>query len=235
MIESFRHGGGVPYAAYPRFQQLQAEESAAVFDASLISATLPLVPGLVERLNAGIDVLDVGCGQGHAITLMARAFPASRFTGLDFSDEGVEQGRREAAGWGLTNARFAVQDVAALDAPAQFDFITAFDCIHDQAHPRQVLQGIHAALRPGGIFLMVDVHASSSLQENMEHPMAPMLYTISCLHCMTVSLAQGGEGLGTVWGEQQATRLLRDAGFTHVDIEHQPADMLNSYYICSKE
>jgi 2-polyprenyl-3-methyl-5-hydroxy-6-metoxy-1,4-benzoquinol methylase len=234
IIASFRQGGGVPYAAYPRFQQLQAEESAAIFDSSLLSTTLPLVPGLVERLRSGIDVLDVGCGQGHAINLMARAFPASRFTGLDFSDEGIERARAEAATWGLTTAHFAVQDVAMLGAPAQFDFITAFDCIHDQAHPRQVLDAVSAALRPSGVFLMVDVRASSSLQENMEHPMGPMLYTISCLHCMTVSLAQGGEGLGTVWGEKQATQLLRDAGFTHIEIQHQPADMLNSYYICTK-
>lgn len=234
VVDSFRHGGGVPYAAYPTFTRLVAAIGASVYDISLLSATLPLVPGLVERLRSGIDVLDVACGSGHAINLMAREFPASRFTGLDLSEEGIAAARAEAEALGLTNTTFGAQDVAELDAPAQFDFITAFDSIHDQAQPRQVLKGISTALRPGGVFLMVDVQASSRLEENIEHPVGPFLYTISCMHCMTVSLALGGEGLGTVWGEQQATQLLRDAGFTQIEIKHQPADVLNSYYVCTK-
>jgi SAM-dependent methyltransferase len=235
VIESFRHGGGVPYEAYPRFQQVMAEASAATFDATLIAATLPMIPGLVERLREGIDVLDVCCGHGHAVNVMARAFPASHFTGIDFSVEGITASQEEAVEWGLENARFEIQDVAALDTAAQFDFITAFDCIHDQAYPRQVLSAIARALRPGGVFLMVDVHASSHLSDNLEHPMAPMLYTMSCMHCMTVSLAQGGEGLGTVWGEQQATQLLREAGFTQVEIKLRPDDPRSSYYLATKE
>jgi 2-polyprenyl-3-methyl-5-hydroxy-6-metoxy-1,4-benzoquinol methylase len=233
VVERFRHGGGVPYAAYPRFQQVMAEASALAFDSSLLTETLPLIPDLVERLQTGVDVLDVCCGHGHAINVMARAFPASRFTGLDFSVEGIAAARVEAAEWGVANARFEVQDVAQLEAPAQYDFITAFDCIHDQAHPQQTLQAIAAALRPGGIFLMVDVRASSHLHENVGHPMGPMLYSTSCMHCMTVSLSQGGEGLGTVWGEQQATALLRDAGFTSVEITYLPHDMRSSYYIAT--
>jgi 2-polyprenyl-3-methyl-5-hydroxy-6-metoxy-1,4-benzoquinol methylase len=235
VVECFHHGGGVPYSEYPRFQEVMAEASAGTLDALLVSETLPLVPGLTERLRAGIDVMDVGCGRGHAINLMARAFPASCFTGLDFSAEALEQARVEATALDLTNARFAVQDVATLDASAQFDFVTAFDCIHDLAQPRRTLKAIAAALRPGGVFLMVDVQASSPVEENIEHPMGPMLYTISCLHCMTVSLSQGGEGLGSVWGEQQATQLLHDAGFAHVEIKHLPADMHNTYYIATKE
>ncbi len=235
IVESFRNGGGVPYSQYPRFQHLMAEESASVLDNSLFSATLPLVPGLADRLRSGIDVLDVGCGRGHAINLMAREFPASRFTGMDFSEEGIAAAQAEATTLGLGNTRFQVQDVATLDAPAQFDFITAFDSIHDQAQPRQVLKAIATALRPGGVFLMVDIQASSQVHENIEHPLGPFLYTVSCTHCMTVSLALGGEGLGTVWGEQQATQLLHDAGFTNVEIKHQPADVFNTYYVCTKD
>jgi SAM-dependent methyltransferase len=83
-------------SAYPRFQVIQAEESAAVFDAGLLDGVLPLFPELPERLRAGIDVLGVGCGYGHALNLMAQAYPASRFTGYDLSDEGVAAGRSEA-------------------------------------------------------------------------------------------------------------------------------------------
>jgi 2-polyprenyl-3-methyl-5-hydroxy-6-metoxy-1,4-benzoquinol methylase len=235
ILVSFRQGGGVPYSQYTRFTHLMAEESGAIHDIALFSVTLPMVPGLSDRLQAGIDVLDVGCGSGHAINLMAREYPASRFTGMDFSTEAITAARAEAEALGLTNVQFTQQDVAQLGASAQFDFITAFDAIHDQAQPRQVLKAIATALRSGGVFLMVDIQASSRVEENIAHPMGPFLYTISCMHCMTVSLAQGGEGLGTVWGEQQATELLREAGFTTVEIEHQPADIFNSYYVCTKD
>ncbi|MGH2587061.1 MAG: class I SAM-dependent methyltransferase, partial [Dehalococcoidia bacterium] len=189
VIESFRNGGGVPYAAIPRFQALQHEETAALYDAALIDVMLPLAPSIVERLTEGIAVADYGCGAGHAVNLMARAFPTSRFTGYDVSAVGVAMARRAAAAWGLTNADFVVADVATLDLGDAFDLITAFDTIHDQAHPAAVLRSIARALRSDGSFFMVDIAASSNLEENLEHPLGPLLYTASTLHCMTVSLA----------------------------------------------
>jgi ubiquinone/menaquinone biosynthesis C-methylase UbiE len=235
IVESFRKGGGVPYARYEKFQELMAEESAQVVDATLLSTTLPLVPGLIERLKSGIDVLDVGSGSGHAINVMAGAYPSSRFTGYDFSEEGTAAGQAEAKSLGLDNARFVVQDVAKIDDEAAFDLITAFDAIHDQAQPAEVLANIARALRPDGTFLMVDIDASSDLAENLEHPLAPFLYSISTLHCMTVSLALGGAGLGTVWGEQVARQMLADAGFTSVDKKSVEGDILNAYYIARKD
>jgi ubiquinone/menaquinone biosynthesis C-methylase UbiE len=165
---------------------------------------------------------------------MAQAFPRSHFAGYDFSQEGIAAARVEVSRLGLTNARFEVRDVSRLDAPDHFDFITAFDAIHDQARPAEVLKAIAKALRPGGVFLMLDIRASSLLEENMEHPLAPFLYTISCNHCMTVSLAGDGAGLGTMWGEQVACQMLRDAGFTQLEVKHIEADIMNSYYIASK-
>ena len=182
IVDSFRKGGGVPYSAYDDFHQLMAEVSGAVHDASLVNTTLPLVSQLVERLRTGIDVLDVGCGSGHAVNLMAKAFPQSRFTGYDFSEEGIAAGRAEAQEWGLTNTQLAVKDVTDLDDVSRYDFITAFDSIHDQAHPRAVLKGISQALRPDGTFLMVDINSSSNLEENYDHILGPMLYSISCMH-----------------------------------------------------
>src|SRR5215207_2186461 len=179
VIECFRKGGGVPYSAFPRFQQLQAEDTARVFDARLIDQIVPLVDGLGDRLRAGIDVLDVGCGQGHAINLMARTFPNSRFTGYDISKEGIETAREEAKQMGLTNVKFEVRDVASINEHEKYDLITAFDVIHDQAQPAKVSKGIYNALRnkqegggrEGGIFLMQDMAASSKLEENMENPL----------------------------------------------------------------
>ncbi len=234
IIESFRNGGGVPYSEYPKFTKLMAEESGQVFDATLIDVTLPLVPGLVDQLKASIDVADVGCGSGHAINLMAQAFPNSRFIGYDFSEEGIAAGRAEAANLGLTNAEFEEKDAATLDGARPFDLITAFDAVHDQSQPTQMLKGIADSLKPEGIFLCVDIAASSDVAENIEHPLGPFLYAISTMHCMTVSLALDGEGLGTVWGEQKARQMLANAGFTDVQVERVEGDIINNYYIARK-
>ena len=234
IVGSFRNGGGVPYSEYDKFQTLMRDESAQVFDATLIDSTLPLVPGVVDKLKAGIEVADVGCGAGHAINLMAQAFPNSRFTGFDFSEEGIGLGRAEAARMGLKNASFVVRDAAKLGETARFDLIVVFDAVHDQAHPAAMLSGIYDALKPGGDLLCVDIAASSKLEENMDHPMAPMLYTVSTMHCMTVSLAYGGDGLGTVWGEQKALEMLGAAGFKGIKVERVEGDILNNYYVAGK-
>ena len=234
VAECFRTGGGVPYSSYPRLQEVMAEDTGAVFDATLIEDTLPLVPGLVDRLREGIDVADAGCGSGHAINLMAKAFPSSRFVGYDLSEEGIASARRQAEKLGLRNARFEVMDLATLDGPDKYDLITAFDVIHDQARPEKVLRAIADALAPRGTFLMVDFAASSTLEDNLDHPLGPTLYTFSVLHCMTVSLSQDGAGLGTVWGEQKAVAMLGDAGFGSIDVERVDADPFNNYYIARR-
>ena len=234
LVECFRRGGGVPYSAYTEFHRLMAEDSGAVFDAALLSAILPLVPGLPARLQDGIDVADIGCGSGHAINLIAAAYPRSRCVGYDFSTEGIAAGRAEAAALGVENAEFVVRDAAELGETERFDFVTAFDAIHDQAHPAQVLAGIAASLRPGGVFLMVDIQASSNLEDNVDHPFATFLYGVSTMHCMTVSLSLDGDGLGTVWGQQKARQMLADAGFSSVDVAHVEADAFNAYYIARK-
>lgn len=234
VVECFRHGGGVPYADYPGFTTLMAEDSAVVHDAALVDQILPMVPGLVDRLLDGIDVADVGCGSGHAVNLMAAAFPHSRFTGYDISEAGIAAGQAEAHRRSLSNARFDKRDAATLPGAENFDLITTFDAVHDQAHPDRVLAGIARSLRPGGVFLCVDIAASSTLAENLDHPLGPLLYTISCMHCMTVSLASGGMGLGTMWGEQKALEMLAEAGFTAVEVKHLDGDVFNNYYIATR-
>lgn len=232
IVDVFRKGGGVDYAAFDRFHDLMAESSRTTLEATLMSRTLPMVPGLIERLEAGSDVLDVGCGQGVAILMLAQRFPRSRFTGMDLSTEAVATARDEATRLNLTNTTFMAADAATLGGPARFDVITAFDAIHDQAAPRRVLRGIHDALRTDGVFLMVDIATSSHLERNLDHPLAPFLFTVSCMHCTTVSLAQGGEGLGACWGEEQARELLAEAGFSSVDVSRVEDDPLNAYYVC---
>ncbi|MGE0681689.1 MAG: class I SAM-dependent methyltransferase [Candidatus Binatia bacterium] len=234
IVRSFREGGGVPYAAFPSFQHVMAEESSQTVAAALLDSILPLAPGLIESLQIGVAVLDVGCGRGHALNTMAQAFPQSRFTGYDFSKEGVAAGKAQTSELGLTNVQFVCKDVSTLEECAYYGLITAFDAIHDQAKPRTVLQRIARALRPDGVFLMQDIGASSHVHKNIDHPMGPTLYTISCMHCMTVSLALGGEGLGAMWGEEQAQQLLNEAGFTQVAIHRLPHDIQNSYFVACK-
>ena len=235
IVACFHEGGGVPYSRFPKFQALMAEESGQIHDAALIDGELALVHGLIDRLRAGIDVCDVACGQGHAINLMANEFPNSRFTGLDFSEEGIAAAQKEAAELGLSNTTFVVKDAATLDGSTQYDFITVFDAIHDQAKPDIVLKGIADSLKPGGVFLCVDVAGSSNVEDNLEHPLGAMLYSVSTFHCMTVSLALDGAGLGTMWGEQKASEMFHDAGFTSVATSHIPEDIVNVYYVCKKD
>ena len=234
VIGCFHNGGGLSYSEYPRFHALMAEQSGEIFEAALVDVTLAMAEGLPDRLRAGAEVADIGCGSGHAINVMAQAFPASRFTGIDFSEEGVAVGRAEGDRLGLTNTSFVQHDVATLDIADAYDVITAFDAIHDQAHPAQVLANIYRALRPGGVFLMVDIKASSQLEDNIGVPFAQYIYTASTMHCMSVSLGLDGDGLGTAWGRQLATSMLADAGFGDVQVREIESDPINFYYVARK-
>ena len=232
VADAFRTGRGVPYSAFqPDFTGLMDRRSRPRYDELLFSTYLAKPEGLSARLEAGIRVADVGCGTGHCITLMARRFPKSNFVGYDISESGIANARAMAAGVG--NASFEVQDVARLETTTPFDLITAFDAIHDQADPAGVLRRIHAALASGGTFLMLDVWASSELADNVGTPMAPYLYTMSTMHCMSVSLASGGPGLGTAWGHQTAIRMLREAGFADVRL-FERVDPANSLYVARR-
>ncbi len=234
IIECFYKGGGVPYSAYKRFHQVMAEESDQTVVEALLDHILPLVPGLVEALQSGIDVLDIGCGSGHAMNMLAQTFPQSRFTGYDFSNEAIATAKTEAQKLDLNNVQFQVKDAATIDEIDRYDLITTFDAIHDQAKPDVVLHAIAQALRPDGTYLMQDIRASSYVEGNLEHPAAPYLYTVSCMHCMTVSLAMNGAGLGAVWGEEKALEMLQEAGFTNVEVKRLDHDLHNNYYIVKK-
>lgn len=235
--ECFRKGGGVPYSAFPRFHELMADDSFQWAVAPLFDHILPLIPEWRPRLEEGATMLDAGCGRGRALNTLAAAFPDSFFVGCDINPEAVEFAAREAAEKGLRNVRFEVRDLTTFDEdaePESFDFITTFDAVHDQARPDRFLRGAARALKTDGFYLMVDIAASSLLRENLDHPIGPFLYTISTMHCMTVSLAEGGMGLGTVWGHQKATRMLREAGFRRVERTALENDFQNYYYISRK-
>ena len=223
LIACFREGGGIPYSAYrPVFTQCMDDTWRRIFDQVLVSGFIGAVAGLADRLRQGIRVLDIGCGTGHAMNVLAREYPSSTFLGYDIGEDAIERARKEAKEMGLSNSAFEVTDVADLPAAPQFDLITAFDAIHDQKSPDAVLRGVRRALAPGGKFLMVDFKFSSNVEDNVANPFAPMYYGISLMHCMPVSLAVGGQGLGTVWGEQTARRMFAKAGFGNVRVLDTP-------------
>jgi len=234
IVECFINGGGLPYSEYPKFQQLQAEETARIFDSKLTNQILPLIPEINDKLSNGIKVLDIGCGRGHAINLMGKAFPKSKFTGCDISREGISSAKEEAKNLGLTNVQFEIKDALLIEELGKFDLITAFDTIHDQTQPTKVLKAINASLNNAGFFLMQDIAASSNVEKNIDNLLAPALYTISTMHCMSVSLAFNGEGLGTMWGKELAVKKLDEAGFKDIKVKNIEGDIMNYYYLSRK-
>lgn len=188
-----------------------AEDSGQTVVPVLLSHILPLADGLAARLKVGIYVLDVWCGAGRALNIMAPEFPNSRFTGSDISEEGLELGCSEAAKRGLSKLKFETGDATDLGYDGEFDHITTFDAVHDKTAPDKVLVSIGKALCDDGFYLMQDIKASSEVQNNVDHPAGPFLYTISTMHRMTVSLAVGGKGLGTMWGRELTLEMLTTA------------------------
>jgi SAM-dependent methyltransferase len=234
VADCFRRGGGVPYEAYrPEFTDTMDDVWRRIYDEQLIGGFLTQVPGLTERLGTGIRVADIGCGTGHAVNTMAQAFPASTFVGYDLAADAIERARAEAETMGLSNARFEVVDVTTLAPEFKFDLITAFDAIHDQVAPQTVLRRVHDALAPGGILYMVEFKFASDVGANVGNPFAPLYYGISTLHCMTVSLAHSGAGLGAVWGEEVARRLLTEVGFGPIEVVNTPRPQ-NYAFVCKK-
>jgi len=237
IVECFRNGGGVPYAKFPRFHDVMAEDSGQSVLSSLESHIVPLVADMAEKLEAGIEVLDVGCGRGRIINRLAELYPSSRFTGMDLSSEAILFAWREASDKKLRNVEFIVADLSRFDESAEFeafDFVTTFDAIHDQAKPLNVLRGIYRTLSRDGVYLMQDIKGSSEIHKNLDHPLGPLLYTVSCMHCMTVSLAQNGEGLGAMWGEEKTREYLINAGFRSVQKHELAHDIQNNWYVVRK-
>ena len=236
--KAFKTGNGISFSQYPDFQQFMAELANAKHKKMLIQEFLPSVENgkLLGRLNSGIRVCDLGCGQGVALNLMARAFPKSTFTGIDNHEEAIRTGSAEAREMGLSNVVYKEIDAAKIHESKkffrQFDYICAFDSIHDQSHPLEVLRGIRYMLAPGGAFSMIDIKAFSNPADNLDHPLGAFLYTVSLMHCMPVGLNDNGTGLGMMWGREKAEAMLRAAGYEHIEIIEMEHDPFNLHYFC---
>ena len=240
VIDGFATGEGVSYDHYPKFQVFMSQLANAKHCQVLVNTFLPSVDNgrIIPRLASGIQVCDLGCAEGVAVILMAKAFPQSRFVGIDISSEAIDEARRQARRQKIENLDFLVLDAADLknrkEMKGLFDYVTAFDAIHDQTRPLDVLRGVNHILTPEGRFSMVDIAANSNLADNLAHPMGSFLYTVSLMHCMPVGLVGGGTGLGMMWGREKAVEMLKDARFQQVQVMEMPDDPFNLHFFCSK-
>jgi SAM-dependent methyltransferase len=236
----FKTGQGISFSQYPEFQQFMGQLADAKHEQILVEKFLPSVENgnLVKRLKSGIRVCDLGCGHGVALNLMAKAFPKSIFTGIDNHKEAVGEATKKAQKQGILNVFYKIADAALIkgnkDFYQKFDYVCAFDAIHDQSHPLEALKGVCYMLAPGGIFSMIDIKASSELADNLDHPMGPFLYTVSLMHCMPIGLNDNGAGLGMMWGRQKAQEMLSLAGFKQIEVLDMDYDGFNLHYLCKK-
>ena len=231
IVARFHDGRGMHYHHYGRFHEVMAEASNQSVVSKLLDNILPLVPGLHARLERGINVIDVGCGAGRALLLLAKRFPKSRFVGLDFGADAFEPALETIRAEGLKNLSFKALDISGLDFLGAYDLVLAFDAVHDQKDPQGMLKAVRHSLREGGAFLMVDIGGSSELEKNIPHPLGSFLYMMSCMHCAPVSLGQGGPGIGAMWGVEFASEMLSSAGFSDVQVTRLPHDIVNAYFV----
>jgi SAM-dependent methyltransferase len=200
----------------------------------LFTHVLPAADGLCDALASGIDVLHVGCESGRALPLLARQFPRSRFLGIDSRIAPIARAKQDAAERRLANLRFERCDVTDLARPGVYGLVLGLDGAHDHARPEEALAAIAGALRHEGRFVLRDVSGTGRLETDAQLPLAAFLYTISCLHGLTVSLADDGAGLGTMWSEETARQMLAGAGFADVVVRPLPDDPVNRYYLARR-
>jgi 2-polyprenyl-3-methyl-5-hydroxy-6-metoxy-1,4-benzoquinol methylase len=214
VIQAFRQGGGVSYTAYsPDLWEGEARISARMYDQLLLQEWFPLLPEVAARLTEGVEVADLGCGQGKGLINLAQAFPASRYTGYDVSELVITQARQAAEAAGVAERVTFVHQPIAGALPAIYDVIMTFNVVHHAAYPVQFLRSIRQSLRPGGIYLCLDLEGVEHLDVSMGQS-GVCSYGESVLFCMTTALAGGEEALGSLGlSEVKLRTFCQQAGF----------------------
>ncbi|MGO9455283.1 MAG: class I SAM-dependent methyltransferase [Candidatus Binataceae bacterium] len=231
--ESFKSGIGLTYDQMgPEVNRGVERLLAPWFRTQLVPSALPKLDGVVPKLQAGAKVADIGCGSGVALIEMAKAFPRSDFHGYDIAKVPLARAAESAKAAGVKNINLHDASVDPLADDESHDFITTFDCLHDMTRPDLVMRAIRKAIKPDGTWLIADVHGMPTFEQNLkENPLAPFLYGISVLCCMSSALSEpAGLGLGTLgFPEPVARKMTEEAGFTRFtcrDFENP----INAYY-----
>ena len=229
VVAAMRRGGGVPYSAYgERFYSIITEIWKPVYERYLLDGFLDQDEGIIEKLKAGVSVLEIGCGRGVALKQLAETFRNSRFLGIELSEDSVAFANEATTR--QPNVFYRSGDVHEEDFH-DYDIVMAFDTIHDLRDPSGVLRRIATTLRVDGYFVLVEFNLSSFLEKNLENPFSVLYYTFSLMHCIPVSLSNDGPGLGATWGVEQTTEMLRSSGFQEVSFLPTPRAQ-NCLYVC---
>lgn len=230
LADCFRTGLGLPYDRLGPTGAHRTERMLGPWaELALVPVILPMLNGVVDRLEAGIDVVDVGCGAGVALAAMAEAFPASRFVGYDPSRHAVERARTKLAD--VANVDIVGGRAEDLPDDARFDLALTFDCLHDMTRPDDALAAVRGALRDSGTLLVKEIRCADTLTENMRNPMLAMMFGFSVTSCMSSATSEpNGMGLGTVGlPESKLRELAEAAGFSRLT-RHDPGEPSNVYY-----
>lgn len=233
MPESFRTGLGHDYDSHGPEGAVGIERSFEPWNLNhLVPTVLPVLDGVEDKLRAGATVADIGCGAGGLLLLLADSYPKGSYTGYDISQYALARAEERKARAQADNVRFVDPRAEPLPGDHSLDLVTTFDCIHDMTDPQGMMQAIRGSLADDGTWLLVDIKGRDTLAENLEkNPMAPLMYGISVLSCMSSALSQpGGAGLGTLGlPESKAREMSEAAGFTRfrrLDVDHP----VNAFY-----
>jgi SAM-dependent methyltransferase len=213
-LENFRTGAGMEWGEHhPCLFHGTERFFRAGYNANLLSAWIPALDGVAEKLSSGARAADIGCGHGASTILMAKAFPNSQFVGVDYHEESVHIARDRAAQAGVRNARFEVADAVSYDLK-DLDFVAFFDCLHDMADPAGAARHAREALRSDGVCMLVEPIAGDRVEDNL-NPVGRVYYGASSLICVPVSLARKGPALGAQAGERRLRSVVvEQGGFT---------------------
>lgn len=213
-LENFRSGGGMEWGEHhPCLFEGTERFFRASYNANLIGSWLPALDGVVDKLQSGAKVADVGCGHGASTILMATTYPESEFVGYDYHATSIDVARERAAAAGAGNARFEIADAVGYRDKG-FDLIAFFDCLHDMADPVGVARHAREAMSDDATAMIVEPFANDEVQDNL-NPVGRVMYGASTQICVPVSLARNGPALGAQAGEARLREVVVDgAGFT---------------------
>lgn len=232
LAEAFRTGRGLSYDQMGPSAAHRTERMLGPWTRlALVPRIVPALDGLAAKLEAGAEVVDVGCGAGVALEALARAYPQSRFHGYDPSRHAIERARQNMTRAGLDNVSLHHKSGNQLPEAPRFDFVLTLDCIHDMPHPGEVLESIRRAIKEDGTWLIKDIRSQPGFEANLSNPLLAMMYGFSVSACMSSALSEpGGAGLGTLgFNPEVAERMTREAGFTRF-VRHDFEDPANLYY-----
>ncbi|MCA9006225.1 MAG: class I SAM-dependent methyltransferase [Planctomycetaceae bacterium] len=233
IVNCFREGGPLPSDLFTRLQSQLIEDNSVSIMNGLFKHVFPLVPRLIMQLCEGRDVLQLGCGSGSTLIELARTFPASQFVGYDSSATLIDNARATARQKQVDNVTFLRCELTEIHTIESFDLVLALDILQDQAQPHRILEQVLTALRPEGTFLMQDLARSRNRELNLQHPLAGLLYSLSCVRKMAIS-NQAQTSDSSRWCQEKALQALHDLGFESIDVQTLPHDLISDYYVASK-